>query len=313
MKTYQNIYLLLSENSDFISGEALAQKLNVSRTAIWKGIKTLKSKGLVIESFKNRGYRLEAGDLLLPKVLKEKLGFEIYFNEESISTQVDAKEGIQKGQPAPALYLAPKQKQAQGRFGRPFFTPETGGIYMSLHLKPEVKYDQMPAYTLMVTASLVKAISRLTGIETQIKWVNDIYLGSKKLAGILTEAITSMESGLVTDVIIGIGLNFYVPKFPSQLKNKAVSLFTAPPTITRNDLIAETWKIFFETAQKDLIKIYKEKSLVLNRQVTFMENQIKYTGLASNITDSGQLIVELGDGQPKILNSGEISLSSWET
>lgn len=311
MKTYEKIYQILWEAHDFVSGQDLADQLDVSRTAIWKSMKTLESKGLVIESNKNQGYRLLEGDLLLAEEISQATGLKVYFNETSASTQEDAKEGIKKGQPSPALYLAPNQRSARGRFSRPFFSPESGGIYMSLHLQPNLSYDQAPAYTLMVASSIVKAISRLAGIDCQIKWVNDIYLGQKKLAGILTEAISSIETGLITDVIIGIGLNFLVPEFPENLQDKATSLFTSQAPISRNQLISEIWKIFQNTPERDLIKVYKEKSLVLDKRVTFVENQVSYAGLATDITDSGQLVVKLDDGQEKLLNSGEISLSSW--
>lgn len=312
MKTYEKIYQILREAGGFVSGQDVAQQLDVSRTAIWKAMKTLESKGLVIESIKNRGYRLLLGDLLLPEEIEQATGLQVYLNETSASTQLDAKEGIEKGDSSPALYLAPNQKAARGRFARPFFSPESGGIYMSLHLQPNLPYDQVPAYTLMVASSIIKAISRLAGIDCQIKWVNDIYLGQKKLAGILTEAISSIETGLITDVIIGVGLNFLVPEFPEDLQDKATSLFTKQAPISRNQLIAEIWNIFQNTPERDLIKVYKEKSLVLDKRVTFVENQLSYTGLATDITDSGQLVVRLDDGQEKVLNSGEISLSSWD-
>lgn len=313
MKTYEKIYKILQEANGFVSGQDLAEQLEVSRTAIWKSMKTLESKGLVIESIKNRGYRLSLGDLLLPEEISQATGLKVYFNETSASTQLDAKEGIELGHASPALYLAPNQKTARGRFARPFFSPESGGIYMSLHLQPNLPHDQTPAYTLMVASSIIKAISRLTGIDCQIKWVNDIYLGHKKLAGILTEAISSIETGLITDVIIGVGLNFLVPEFPKDLRDKATSLFTSQTPITRNQLISEIWNIFLKTPERDLIKVYKEKSLVLDKRVTFVENKLSYAGLATDITDSGQLVVQLDDGQEKCLNSGEISLSSWES
>lgn len=96
---------------------------------------------------------------------------------------------------------------------------------MSLHLKPNVPFEDVKPYTLMVASSIVKAISRLTGIETEIKWVNDIYYNGKKIAGILTEAISSVETGLITDVIIGVGINFHITDFPADISEKAGSLF----------------------------------------------------------------------------------------
>lgn len=311
MKTYEKIYQVLAQTDDFVTGEVLGKELSISRTAVWKAIQTLEGKGLVIESVKNRGYRLLSGDLFLPDEIEKATGLKIFFNEKSSSTQLDAKAGIEKGDPSPALYLAPSQKAARGRFSRQFFAPEAGGIYMSLHLHPELPFKQLPSYTLMAATSVVKAISRLTGIETDIKWVNDIYLDGKKVTGILTEAVSSIETGLITDVIIGMGINFHVTDFPEELQSKAASIFSEKPTITRNQLISEIWNIFFNIPKEDLIKVYKEKSLVLDRQVTFVENDITYKGIATDISDTGQLIVQLEDDQEKVLNSGEISLSSW--
>lgn len=311
MKTTEIIYDILSQHSSGISGEAIAKQLNISRTSVWKAIKSLESQGLVIESSKQNGYRLLEGDLLIPEIIEKALQIQVSYNEKSISTQKDAKENILTNPKTPQLYLAPKQEMAKGRMNRPFFTSENGGIYMSLHLKPNVHYSDLEPFTMMAASSITKAISRLTGIDTQIKWVNDIYLGQKKIAGIITEAITSVETGLITDVIIGIGLNFFIKDFPDDLNSKAGSLFSVQPTVTRNQLIIEIWKLFTEIPVKDHIKVYKYKSLVLNRQVTFMENDTLISGKAIAITDEGHLVIRLESGQEKILRSGEISLSSW--
>ncbi|MCK1258264.1 bifunctional biotin--[acetyl-CoA-carboxylase] ligase/biotin operon repressor BirA [Streptococcus uberis] len=311
MKTTEIIYDILSQHSSGISGEAIAKQLNISRTSVWKAIKSLESQGLVIESSKQNGYRLLEGDLLIPEIIEKALQIQVSYNEKSNSTQKDAKENIMTNPKTPQLYLAPKQEMAKGRMNRPFFTSENGGIYMSLHLKPNVHYSDLEPFTMMAASSITKAISRLTGIDTQIKWVNDIYLGQKKIAGIITEAITSVETGLITDVIIGIGLNFFIKDFPDDLNSKAGSLFSVQPTVTRNQLIIEIWKLFTEIPVKDHIKVYKDKSLVLNRQVTFMENDTLISGKAIAITDEGHLVIRLESGQEKILRSGEISLSSW--
>ncbi|WP_203261101.1 bifunctional biotin--[acetyl-CoA-carboxylase] ligase/biotin operon repressor BirA [Streptococcus uberis] len=311
MKTTEIIYDILSQHSSGISGEAIAKQLNISRTSVWKAIKSLESQGLVIESSKQNGYRLLEGDLLIPEIIEKALQIQVSYNEKSISTQKDAKENILTNPKTPQLYLAPKQEMAKGRMNRPFFTSENGGIYMSLHLKPNVHYSDLEPFTMMAASSITKAISRLTGIDTQIKWVNDIYLGQKKIAGIITEAITSVETGLITDVIIGIGLNFFIKDFPDDLNSKAGSLFSVQPTVTRNQLIIEIWKLFTEIPVKDHIKVYKDKSLVLNRQVTFMENDTLISGKAIAIRDEGHLVIRLESGQEKILRSGEISLSSW--
>ena len=311
MKTYEKLYNYLKDQTGYVSGEKLAQKFQLSRTAIWKAIKTLESKGIAIDSIKNRGYKLISGDLLLPELISQELGIAVSLSEKSESTQLDAKNSIENPETTPHLYLASTQETAKGRFGRRFFTSSQGGIYMSLHLKPNVPFEEVKPYTLMVASSIVKAISRLAGIETEIKWVNDIYLKNRKIAGILTEAISSVESGIVTDVIIGVGLNFHISDFPEDLSNKVASLFSETPPITRNQLISEIWKLFFTIPEADLIKVYKEKSLVLNKQVSFVEDGITISAKAEDITSKGHRVVRLEDGQKKMLRSGEISLSSW--
>ncbi|MCK3941685.1 bifunctional biotin--[acetyl-CoA-carboxylase] ligase/biotin operon repressor BirA [Streptococcus suis] len=311
MKTYQKIYLLLKEKEDYISGEDLAQELGISRTSIWKAIRQLEAHGLTIEAARNRGYKLAEGDLLLPDLIAEELQLPVHLKADSDSTQLDAKQGIEVGHKSPALYLAPHQNKAKGRFGRPFYASKSGGIYMSLRLSPNVPFLEFKPYTILAAAAVVKAIQSLCDLDVQIKWVNDIYLGQKKVAGILTEAISSMENQRVTDVIIGVGINVHIDDFPKELRKSAGNLFDDQPPFTRNQLITAIWKAFLETDEKELIALYKEKSLVVGQQVSFVENQVEFRGTAIAVTDTGNLVIQLDNGKAKIISSGEISLTSW--
>ncbi|HEM5988571.1 TPA: bifunctional biotin--[acetyl-CoA-carboxylase] ligase/biotin operon repressor BirA [Streptococcus suis] len=311
MKTYQKIYLLLKEKDDYISGEDLAQELGISRTSIWKAIRQLEAHGLTIEAARNRGYKLAEGDLLLPDLIAEEIQLPVHLKADSDSTQLDAKQGIELGHSSPALYLAPHQNKAKGRFGRPFYASKSGGIYMSLRLSPNVPFLEFKPYTILAAAAVVKAIQSLCDLDVQIKWVNDIYLGQKKVAGILTEAISSMENQRVTDVIIGVGINVHIDDFPKELQQSAGNLFDDQPPFTRNQLITAIWKAFLETDEKDLIALYKEKSLVVGQQVSFVENQVEFRGTAIAVTDTGNLVIQLDNGKAKIISSGEISLTSW--
>ncbi|PZO96185.1 MAG: bifunctional biotin--[acetyl-CoA-carboxylase] synthetase/biotin operon repressor [Streptococcus pyogenes] len=311
MKTSEKIYQRLQQADTYISGERLAKDLHLSRTAIWKGIKALEQQGIEIQTSKRQGYKIISGDLLLPDEIARHLGIPVIYNATSVSTQIDAKTAMTKGSTGPSLYLAPHQISAKGRLDRHFYTSKTGGIYMSLHIRPNQSYQELDPYTMIAASSIVKAIARLTGIETEIKWVNDIYLNGKKVAGILTEAIASVETGLITDVIIGIGLNFYITDMPKELSAIATSLFTETPSITRNQLIIEIWNLFLTIPLDDHIKVYKEKSLVLNRQVNYMQQGQEIQAKAIDITNQGYLIVQKKDGSLETLHSGEISLSSW--
>ena len=311
MKSHQLVYQILARESDYISGEKIAEELSLSRTSIWKAIQRLQQEGLVIDSIKNKGYKLIQGDLILPDLIQEKTNLTIRYKPETKSTQTDAKEGIEAGNKENTLYLSTCQTAGRGRFQRPYYSPSQGGIYMSLHIQPNLPYEKLPSYTLLVAAAVYKAIKNLTMIEVDIKWVNDIYFKNKKIAGILTEAMTSVETGLVTDVIIGLGINFAIEDFPEDLKEKAGSLFMPAAPITRNELISEIWRCFYQTAPEELLYLYKEHSLVLGREVSFIQDQTKKKGVAKDISNKGQLLIQLDDQTEIWLNSGEISLTSW--
>ena len=311
MKSHQLVYQILARENDYVSGEKIGEDLNLSRTSIWKAIQRLQQEGLEIDSIKNRGYKLIQGDLILPDLIQEKTNLIVHYKPETKSTQTDAKEGIEAGNKGNTLYLSTCQTAGRGRFQRPYYSPSQGGIYMSLHIQPNLHYEKLPSYTLLVAAAVYKAIKNLTMIEVDIKWVNDIYFKNKKIAGILTEAMTSVETGLVTDVIIGLGINFAIEDFPEDLKEKAGRLFMPPAPITRNELISEIWRCFYQTAPEELLYLYKEHSLVLGREVSFIQDQTKKKGVAKDISDKGQLLIQLDDQTEIWLNSGEISLTSW--
>ena len=310
MKSHQLVYQILARENDYVSGEKIGEELNLSRTSIWKAIQRLQQEGLEIDSIKNRGYKLIQGDLILPDLIQENTNLTIRYKPETKSTQTDAKEGIEAGIQGNTLYLSTCQTAGRGRFQRPYYSPSQGGIYMSLHIQPNLPYEKLPSYTLLVAAAVYKAIKSLTMIEVDIKWVNDIYFKNKKIAGILTEAMTSVETGLVTDVIIGLGINFSIADFPDDLKEKAGSLFTAPAPISRNELISEIWNCFYNTDSDELLYIYKERSIVLGKEVTFQLDGKLKKGLAKEISESGQLQVEFEDKHTIWLNSGEISLTN---
>ncbi|MGX7073401.1 bifunctional biotin--[acetyl-CoA-carboxylase] ligase/biotin operon repressor BirA [Falseniella ignava] len=311
MKSYQAVYQILATENDYLSGEKIAEKLELSRTSVWKAIQRLQQEGLEIDSIKNKGYKLIQGDLILPQEIEKQVPIKVCFKSKTKSTQTDAKEAMEMGKEGNTLYLSTSQSAGRGRFQRPYYSPAQGGIYMSLHIQPNLPYDQLPAYTLLTAGAIYKAIKNLSLIDVDIKWVNDIYFKQKKIAGILTEAMTSVETGLVTDVIIGVGINFTISDFPKEIKEKAGSLFTPPAPITRNELISEIWRCFYQTAPEELLYLYKKHSLVLGRVVSFIQDQTEKKGVAKDISDKGQLLIQLNDQTEIWLNSGEISLTSW--
>lgn len=229
---------------------------------------------------------------------------------ESESTQKDAKLDHQ----ADCLYMTERQFGTYGRFGRQYFAAKSGGIYMSLVLLPTdkaVSNDEVPQYTLLAASAVVSAIEKLTDKKPLIKWVNDIYLGEKKFVGILAEAAVSSDKA--PQIVIGIGINFSISEFPQELESKATSLFfDEAPTITRSELVAEIWSEFHQMLMShDFFDFYKSHSFILGKQVEFIQGTSEFSGQAIDLTNAGELVVALSDGQKKIISSGEISLKKW--
>ena len=105
MKSYQAVYQILAKETDYISGEKIAEELSLTRTSIWKAIKRLEQEGIKIDSIKNKGYKLVNGDLILPELLKTKI-FQLkisFKTRKHDQTQLDAKEAIDLGNEANTL------------------------------------------------------------------------------------------------------------------------------------------------------------------------------------------------------------------
>ncbi|OJG51949.1 biotin-[acetyl-CoA-carboxylase] ligase [Enterococcus haemoperoxidus] len=314
--------LLMKQAPAFISGEEMAQQLSLSRTAIWKAINELKKEGHIISSSRNKGYRYDKSDVLSAEGIRLALGsatpnLSITVLNSSESTMKDAKLAAINGEPDNTLIVADIQEAPKGRFGRPFFSKAGSGIYMSMLLRPNQNFEEMAQYTVIMAVAIARAMDNLTPVQTKIKWVNDIYINGKKVCGILSEAMSDVESGQISNVIIGMGINFSLKQneFPKELREKATSLFPEDePIITRNELIGEIWNQFYailnQLPEQSFLEEYRQKSFVLGKTVSFTQTGIDYKGIATAINDHGELVVQLQDKKEKVLSSGEISLNS---
>ncbi|GGD02558.1 biotin--[acetyl-CoA-carboxylase] ligase [Enterococcus wangshanyuanii] len=318
----QVLTLLMKQAPDFISGEEMAQQLSLSRTAIWKAINELKKEGHMISSSRNKGYSYDTTDILSAEGIKLALSpttptLSITILDSSESTMKDAKLAAINGEPNNTLIVADIQEAPKGRFGRPFFSKAGSGIYMSMLLRPNQRFEEMAQYTVIMAVAAARAMDELANVTTEIKWVNDIYLNGKKIGGILSEAMSDVESGQISNVIIGMGINFSLKQeeFPEELQEKATSLFSSKtPTVTRNELIAAIWNQFYRILEQlpaeDFLEEYRQKSFVLGKTVSFSQAGTEYIGTATGINERGELIVKLSDDTEKIISSGEISLST---
>ena len=337
MSTKEEILRLLNSNKgSFISGQEIAGRLSVSRAAVWKAIKALEKDGLSIEAVTNKGYRLGVeADVIDPSYIEDKLkeaGYKVkaLYKEETGSTNADATD-LLKESDVPVLVIADKQNKGRGRKGRGFYSPKGSGLYMSLAMRDALTLMKTTKITAVAAVAVAGAIDRVVfrGEESSlIKWVNDIYVNDKKVCGILSEAMISMEDEASGIVVVGIGINVYEPVggFPEDISNKAGFLLGADDkgnstfdiegtTGLRTELAKEIIRGFFFYLDKpeESLKIYRDKSYLTGKYITvnsFIPNDKRAGSRARvlGIDDECRLLTEYEDGSREALSSGEVSV-----
>lgn len=197
-------------SNDYVSGQELAEKSGKSRAAVWKAIKSLCAEGYDIDAVTNKGYKLtENNNLISAESIKSKLDtdIDVFYSPTVDSTNNQCKRLLADGKKGIFLVTADEQSAGRGRQGKSFYSPPMTGIYFSLVIRPETTLKNAVTATTAASVAVCKAIETLTDVKPKIKWVNDVYIGDKKICGILTEAVTNFEEGIVDSVIIGIGIN----------------------------------------------------------------------------------------------------------
>ena len=247
------------------------------------------------------------------------------------STNRYAKELAVSGAPHGTVVVAEEQTCGRGRLGREFFSPKGTGIYLSMVLRPEEIGLDSSSIILLTTAASVavaRAVQAILGLELKIKWVNDLYYNEKKVCGILTEGVIDPKQGLLSAIVIGIGVNYKEPLggFPKDLKNLAGALLSADDSgfndISTQTLIAaiaeELWAMLPAVADRTFLEDYRQRSMVLGRKVRIFPKDAgdAHPDLSSNgmivtalhIDADGGLVIQQDDGTIKTLTTGEISL-----
>lgn len=311
--------LLEGSREEYLSGEELAKMLEVSRAAVWKVVKSLQQEGYSIDAVTNRGYRLSrGGDRLsapgLRKYLKpEYRALPITVVEETVSTNTSLRNLAESGAPEGTVYLAGRQTGGKGRMGRAFYSPGETGLYLSLLLRP-VSWQPAAAaqLTAAAAAAMAESIRAVTGKETGIKWVNDLLLDGKKVCGILTEAAFSMESGVLEYVVLGLGVNVYMPKggFPEELAPIAGALLETEGEDVKNALAGHFLNRFLDgyhhPEDRSFLKTYRARSVAVGREVTVLSGASGRKAFAYGIDDQCRLLVRYPDGSEEALSYGEI-------
>ncbi|MFC4768962.1 biotin--[acetyl-CoA-carboxylase] ligase [Effusibacillus consociatus] len=320
----EQILKLLRANPDnYISGEEICRRFDVSRTAIWKHIKDLQEEGYQIDAVRNKGYRLVSiPDLvtaaeILEGLQTKRMGQHIVHLKVVDSTNVVAAKLADEGEPEGTLVISDQQTGGKGRRGRPWFSPPGTGIWMSLVLRPQLPMAHAPQLTLVAAVAVSQALTEVTGSQAGIKWPNDILFDDRKCCGILTEM--NMESEEITSVILGIGINVNQVRsdFPEEIQGIATSLreITGHP-IPRASVVQRILEKF-ETLYDQYVENgsfacirdqWKKQSITLGRHVSAATSRGIITGVAVDIDEMGALVVETEQGQQKVY-SADIQVS----
>ncbi|MBE6630621.1 MAG: biotin--[acetyl-CoA-carboxylase] ligase [Ruminococcaceae bacterium] len=225
--------------------------------------------------------------------------------EEVTSTNAILKEYAKQGAPALSMVVAAAQSAGRGRGEHTFFSPKGSGIYLSVLLHPEGGFA--PAdITAAAAVAACDAVQSVCGLRPDIKWMNDLYVRGKKVAGILCEAVTLPER---TAVIVGIGINLLPPEggFPAEIAARAGAVLEN----SRVRFLREKVAIAFFRALEARVKnqgsvyaAYRQGLFVLGMEVTYEGK----TATVSDLLPDFRLELTFADGEKRFLHSGEISL-----
>lgn len=310
--------LLARSGEGYVSGEELARRLGVSRAAVNKAAASLRAAGAVIEALPNRGYRLAPeNDLLCAASVRaaaESPLPELEVFESLGSTNTRLRELAQDGAPEGTAVIAGRQTAGRGRMGRSFYSPGGSGLYVSLLFRPEADASRAVMITSAAAVAVCETLEALGAERPMIKWVNDIFIGGKKVCGILTEAAFDAETGRLSYAVLGAGINLFPPEggFPAEISSVAGAVFPEYRPGLRARAAGMLADAFLRrcrfSSPEEFLPEYRARQLALGRTVSVVSPNGAEPALALDVDGACRLVVRYPDGREAALSSGEISV-----
>ena len=317
----QRVCRALQEAGDYLSGQELSRDLGISRAAVWKAVEVLRRQGYDIEARTGRGYRLVgAPDLLTQETVERYLirprdNFRVL--SETDSTNSACRRLALEGAPDGTVVLADCQTAGRGRRGRSFQSPAGKGLFFSILWRPDCAPEKLLPLTALSAVAVCRAIRQVCGAQAQIKWPNDLVLSGRKLAGILTEMALEGESGHVSHVVVGIGVNVHqrFTDFDGEVAQIATSLDLAlGGSVCRAQLAAALLEemdilrreVLF--APEKWLAEYRAACLNIGKTVQLIWGEEREPAQALAVDDRYGLVVRHRDGRVETLRSGEVSV-----
>lgn len=318
-----------------ISGEEIANALGVSRNTVWKSIKSLKSDGYSIEGVSRVGYTIQSQSYVLSgefikkylselkngkRISRNNEKYKIIVLSETDSTNNYAKKLALNEDAEGTVIISDYQSGGRGRRGRTFLSPKGNGLYMSVILKPFSDISDSIKITSFAAVAAARAIDAQTGASTKIKWVNDLFLGGRKICGILTEALMDYETMTPSYIILGIGINLRHTDFPPEIAKIATSLEDETGRVPNKNMLAAEILNNLTNLEEEIksgafLKESAARSIVIGKEITVMRGDGNYEATAIGLDKNGELIIKrknengsLSKNRCETLSSGEVSI-----
>jgi len=315
--------LLKSHNAEYLSGQDLSDVLKISRVAVWKHIKRIRSLGYKIESKQKLGYKLVGNtELLLPWEIIDGLktdviGKRVYYFDDIDSTQNFASSIAKTPRENGTVIISKKQSSGIGRLGRKWVSPD-GGLWFSIILHPKFDVSLATLFPLAASLALANAIEKVLKKKPELKWPNDVILNHKKVAGMLVDL--SLKSNDIENLILGVGINFKIDpvKLEKTIKNTG-NFYGVTTLVKKNEdtnpiklmqtFLFELEKICEELNQGNIRKIITEwtkKSATIGKKATVSTSSGKISGKVIRIDNDGALVISQAKEIHRVL-VGDIS------
>ncbi|MDO4813609.1 MAG: biotin--[acetyl-CoA-carboxylase] ligase [Gemella sp.] len=207
------------------------------------------------------------------------------------------------------IVISREQVAGRGRNGKEFLSQKDTGLYMSVLIKPNFSYEELLKVSILTSTAVYSAVKELYGIDLELKWVNDLILGDKKVGGILCESSITTNNELEY-VIIGLGLNTKKQEFTPDLVDIASSIENLRDVEIEEGLLAAKIIDYLDKYLEDdskYLELYKKVSNIIGKEIDVHINNESFSAVAILINKYGHLLVDKS-GEMIPLTSGEVSI-----
>ncbi|MDK2974671.1 MAG: BirA family transcriptional regulator [Methanofollis sp.] len=317
----QQVFRTLESSEGPITADEISKKLGIPRSAVSRHIKELRERGYDIESSLDAGYLLVRSNgpitaEAIKKVLRTSfIGIDTRYYESVGSTNWAAKKLCMENDPAHlngTVVIAEEQTGGFGRLGRAWASPK-GGIWASIILTPKIPVDSLFMIMMAASISVARAIRRKYDLGALIKWPNDVYIGDKKVAGLLLELSADGENIHYCLLGLGIDANVDIQDLSPELQKSVTSIRAElGHEVDRTSLLAlvlrefeSRYMIVQSGEYEPIIREWKSLSLTLDNRVSIRTARKSFEGVAIDIDRHGALIIRRDNGRVEKVIAGD--------